>query len=468
MLYLNPPTTWSRVSRSSPTTPTSGSSTTSRVAAPVDGPGPDHRQMLPKLQLLRFTGSGRLRRLPEFRRQPRHRPGALLEHEVQARRSARLFDVDGDVSSAPCCSRDGTVRLIALDAETPVPGAPPPRIRRRTRAATVVIKIDHPAKPVAVRRLPGDLLGVAGRGRREARQRALLGTILPVGVVYDLSSPRCARLPVQGHADWDRVQTHFEEMSQHPGALLLQRGRHGIDKLVEDQVIKIEVDNFVPAGDEQGAAHRPEEAARQVKDMVVQTSSKPTLNPADHGKDGWDRATDVATELSTLAVTGGWAGIASASYKKVDLTRIDRKLSRLQSARAHDGRRRIYPQAAPAWGSRRSCMSAATSRRTSSAASDRRGPFFRRRRVRVINRVDLQGDEVALVKASSRYGNLTKSAVLTRRRRGRAWIGRASSRAARGAAGRVRRLQGQFFNGIDTLERRAAITAPACVTPTRL
>ena len=240
----------------------------------------------------------------------------------------------------------GTVRLIALDAQTPVPGAPPADPPPDGAPPQLATKIDQAANPS----LYGDCQAIFSVQLSEDGAKlldgALLGTILPVGVVYELEF--AALRPAYQFkvtADWQRVQTHFEEMSNARVLFFSSEIDKAIDKLVEDQVIKIEADNFVPAGDEQALLTDPKKLLDQVKDMVIQTFFKPTLNPADHGKDGWDRATDVATELSTLAVTGGWAGVATFSYRKVDLTRIDDKHLDVEVQERTAVRRKIYPQA---------------------------------------------------------------------------------------------------------------------------
>ena len=80
------------------------------------------------------------------------------------------------------------------------------------------------------------------------------GVLMPIGVVFDLEF--LALRPafnVRVHADWDRVQPHFEERAEARLLFLSAEVDTIVDKLVEDQVIVIEVDNFVPEGEEAAA-----------------------------------------------------------------------------------------------------------------------------------------------------------------------------------------------------------------------
>ena len=413
----------------------------------------------PQIQLLQFTGAAGSGGFLNFTVDL----GITPEHFESVRSEiARVFDVDGEVLLSPALLENGETRLSALGRTsgqpTPPPdGTPPP-------PADFVVKIDHPAKPSlfgnnqATFSLQLDEAGVT------LVKESFNGVLMPIGVVFDLEF--LALRPaynVRVHADWDRVQRHFQERAEARLLFLSAEVDTMVDKLIEDQVIVIEVDNFVPEGEDASALITdPKKVLAQVKDMIFTTFFTPTLNPVDGAKDGWDRATDIATKVSTLAVTGGWAGIASASYKKVDLTRVDRKLFDFNLRERTTVRRRIYPQAhlqGLAEILHESGHQPADFIRSVITDGD---PFFRRRRVRVINRVDLQGDQVASVKASLRYGNQTKSAVLDAKTPEVAleW----SSIVTGGAVlPDVRADYKVSFNGIDTLERPAAITAPARV-----
>jgi hypothetical protein len=172
--------------------------------------------------------------------------------------------------------------------------------------------------------------------------------LMPIGVVYSLDflALRPA-FTVKVTADWDRVQTHFDESFKAEVLFSSVEIDKVVDKLIEDQVVNIEVDSFLPEGEDDGGSWvgRRDHAVNEFKDMVLQNFFKPSLEPVKEEQDGWDRFSNTAERLSTLAVTGGWAGVAKFSYVKRDLTRIDQKRINLNMQERVTVRRSIYPQA---------------------------------------------------------------------------------------------------------------------------
>src|SRR5262249_10897361 len=119
-----------------------------------------------------------------------------------------------------------------------------------------------------------------------------------------------------------------------------------IDKLIEDRVIVIDVDSFLPEGEDGGSwVGRRDQAVNDFKDMVIHNFFTPSIEPMKEEKDGWDKFTDTTERLSLLAATGGWGGVAQFSYTKRDFTRIDQKTVNLTMNERVTVRRRIYPQA---------------------------------------------------------------------------------------------------------------------------
>ncbi len=113
----------------------------------------------------------------------------------------------------------------------------------------------------------------------------LEGELLPVGVrIYtlDFFALRPA-FSVKVTADWDRVQTHFEESFSADVLFVSTQIDEVVDKLVEDQVVLIEVDSFLPEGEDAGSwVGRRDQALNDFKDMVLETFFKPSLR-ADEG-----------------------------------------------------------------------------------------------------------------------------------------------------------------------------------------
>jgi hypothetical protein len=171
--------------------------------------------------------------------------------------------------------------------------------------------------------------------------------LMPIGVVYSLDflALRPA-FTVKIKADWSRVQTHFEENFTADVLFSSTEIDTVVDKLVEDQVVSIEVDSFLPEGEDAGSwVGRRDHAINDFKDMVLKNFFKPSLEPMKEEADGWDKATNFAMDLSTLAVTGGWGAVAKFSYVKKDVTRIDEKSANLTMNERVTVKRSIFPQA---------------------------------------------------------------------------------------------------------------------------
>jgi hypothetical protein len=118
-----------------------------------------------------------------------------------------------------------------------------------------------------------------------------------------------------------------------------------VDKLIEDQVVNIEVDSFLPEDEDAGSwVGRRDQAINDFKDMVLDSFFKPSLEPMKEEKDDWDKAADTAERLSLLAATGGWAGAVKFSYVEQNLTRIDQKRLNLTMNERITVKRSIYPQ----------------------------------------------------------------------------------------------------------------------------
>jgi hypothetical protein len=320
----------------------------------------------------------------------------------------------------PVIVEDGSVRLMVLGQQSPTPPSasdqplPPPPPPKEEDLPKFVLKIDHYAKPSlygdnqAIFSVQLDQYGVA------IIEESLKGVLQPIGIVYSLDF--LALRPafnVRVTADWNRVQTHFEDSFKAGVFFLSTEVDKVIDKLIEDQVIKIEVDTFIPE-DENSAniISDRDKAVNEVKDMIFQTFFQPSLNPVKAEKDGWDKAQDTAMMLSTLAVTGGWASVASLSRKQVDLTRIDQKRFNFSMTERTTMRRSIYPQAHLQGLTRILRSGGPINLDDYVHAVNIDDPFFKRRTVNVINRADLAKDSIQSINTMLRYGSSSQNVLL--------------------------------------------------------
>lgn len=372
-------------------------------------------QEVPQIQLLRFTGLGEA-------------GGGFLSFTVSLgvaeevldevrEEIKRVFDVDGQPRLAPVLLEDGAVRLMILGKETPDDDEEPPSPATAPDDAShlpeFVLKISHPAKPS----LYGDNHAIFSVLLDEAGTTAVLasleGHMMPVGIVYELEF--LALRPafnVRIHADWDRVQTHFQERTERRVFFFSDEVDEIVDELIEDRVIVIEVDNFLPEGeDTANVITNPTQVVNQIKEMLLETFFEPSLHPTSTAKDGWDKVSDASNRLSTLAVTGGWAGVATYSHKKVDLTRIDRKRFDFNLRERTTAKRRIYPQA-HLEGLTRTLREDGLDVADFVVDLDGGDPFFSTRAVEVVNLADFEGDGIGSIAASLRYGDSTEHVAL--------------------------------------------------------
>lgn len=257
----------------------------------------------------------------------------------------RLHPGEGQIQLAPVLLEGGSVRLIILGHATDNQGNP---LWDEEQQQRFVVRIEHSATPALYGRNQAVFsVELDEEGVQLMEASMLHGELMPIGVVYslDFHALRPA-FSVRISADWNRVQTHLQESFSTDIMFASTEIDTVVDKLVEDQVVLIEVDTFLPEGDDAGSwVGRRDDAIKQFKDMVLENFFKPSLEPLKEEKDGWDRATDTAERLALLGATGGWGGVAKFSYVKQDITRIDQKRANLRMNERITVKRSIYPQA---------------------------------------------------------------------------------------------------------------------------
>src|SRR5262249_15302413 len=155
--------------------------------------------------------------------------------------------------------------------------------------------------------------------------QALQGEMSPIGVVYSLDY--LALRPaysVRLNVDWNRVQKHFEENFGFKAFISSVEIDTAVAQLQAMRALTLEADTFVPEGEaSSGIITRRDQAMNEVRDMITNAFFEPSINPAKQEKDGWDKAADIASRVSSAHMTGGWSEAFGFSYKKVDYTRID-------------------------------------------------------------------------------------------------------------------------------------------------
>ncbi|MET8161530.1 hypothetical protein ABZT47_34670 [Sphaerisporangium sp. NPDC005289] len=362
-------------------------------------PGDDGRE-IPAFSLLWFRSGG-------------ERTGGLLNFDVDLRvddallravadEIQRTMRLPGTPRLGPVPLEDGTVRLMMIGQDLAVPAGAPARF---------VVNAVHSAKPS----LYGDdravfsvLLDSEGA---VMIKRMLDGELMPVGVVYSLDylalRPAYA---VRLNIDWNRVQERLDTEFTGDQIFYSTQILECVDSLVESRAITLESDLFVPEGaDAKGVITRRDQALAEVRDMITDAFFTPSIDPSRPPRD----VSDVTAFLDSMhhgAVTGGGL-FPSFTYNKTHYSRLDAKRLTVTMSERTAVRRTINPQAHLA-GIGEAIRASGRPIGEFVMDVDTEHPWFQRRKVRVLSRVDFPRGHVVSVDAELRYGDRVKNVVL--------------------------------------------------------
>lgn len=427
----------------------------------------------PHLTMLKDPASGK--RIPQIlviRYRGRAGGGGLLDFDVNLGiESNALDDIRSELQSldrlrqpprlAPVLLADGTVKMMLFGKES---GATAP-----TEGATgpnFVLKMSHHTKPALYGDNQATFSVQLDQEGITILEQALRGEMSPIGVVYSLDF--LALRPaysVRLHIDWDRVQKHMNEHFSTQFFFSSTEIDKTVDELVDKRMIVLEADTFVPEGeDSSGIISRRDQALNEVRDMITNAFFEPSLNPIKQEKDGWDKATQAARDISLLAVTGGWASVASFSYKKIDYTRIDKKALNVNISERTTVKRSIFPQG-HLTGLFRVFEREGLDPKRFIMDVDIDDKFFERRRVEVIARDSFEEDSIGEVSVSLRYGNESESVLLesTAARKTVDWASIITNNVMQQEVSYSYKVT---FKDIDTTERPAELSSPEVKTTT--
>lgn len=367
---------------------------------------------VPQIQLIKFRGGAGNGGFLTFQVDLSLPPEA--EDNIRAE-LARMYPGDDQIRIGPALIEDGSVRLIILGRATDAQGKPLWDPEQQPR---FVVRIEHTATPA----LYGDNQAVFSieldqEGVELIENSLVHSELMPIGVIYQLDflALRPA-FSVKVTADWDRVQSHFEENFKADVLFSSTEIDKEVDKLIEIQLVQIDVDSFLPEGEDAGSwVGRRDQAINQFKDMVLERFFKPSLEPTKEEKDGWVKFTDIAERLALIGATGGWGGVAKFSYIKKDLQRIDQKRANLQMNERATVRRSIYPQATLKGLGRvlRDLQGGINaSRFIQSVTLD--DPWFQKRKVKAFALVNFDYDDVESVNLTLTYDREPRTIRLTK------------------------------------------------------
>jgi hypothetical protein len=368
---------------------------------------------VPQIQLIKYTG---------------HSTGGFLNCDVDLGVPQDLLDdtagelqhqakLDVKPRLAPVPVVDGTVRMLLLGAQSALPSDPsakPPAAPPSGDPPRFVIKMQSAAKPSLYGDENATFSVQLDQDGTTIVEKALQGELSPIGVVYSLDffALRPA-FSVRATVDWNRVQTHLDEHFGVNVVFVSADVDKQIDKLIEDQVIVITADNFVaPESDEtKDIQAQFEQAKAEVRDMVKSTFFESSIMPPKPGEpDDVDKGARAANEISRLAVTGGLSSLGGLSYKKVDLTRIDKKALSFTFQERTTVRKTIWPQGHLGGLFRLTKTALPLDRFIIPIDLD--NDYFKRRQVEVISRADFDNDSIQSIDVTLRYGGQPQTALL--------------------------------------------------------
>jgi hypothetical protein len=207
--------------------------------------------MVPQIQVIKFRGSAGTGGFLNFDVDLGIDPNVLEEIRAEIESAENLREPP---RLAPVPLIDGTVKMMLFDrqtGDTPPDSEPSPALR-------FVLGISHSAKPS----LYGDnqtafSVQLSQQGVTAVEQ-AIQGELSPVGIVYalDYLALRPA-YSVRLNVDWERVQEHMDETFGTDSIFFESQITEAVDKLIDERFIDLEVDTFIPEGEEDSAVLGP-------------------------------------------------------------------------------------------------------------------------------------------------------------------------------------------------------------------
>lgn len=313
---------------------------------------------------------------------------------------------------------DGTVRLMMLgkqtgDTPTPATGG---------ASQQFVLKIDQAAKPALYGSNQATFSIRLEQDGFTMMEQCLDGEIMPVAVIYSLDflGLRPA-YSIRLNIDWDRVQKHMDESFSFGFIFSSTEIGKAVDELIDNRAIVLESDTFVPeGGDTQGIIDRRDAALAQVRNMITDAFFSPSLPPwTPEKKPDWERAIETAGKAAIIGAAMAGAGpagmlaTASFSYKKMDYTRVDRKILNVNFSERVTIKKSIHPQGHLA-GLFKLLRDTPMPMDRFVKRVDLSNDWFKKRKLSVSTRADLAADEISSINVRARYGMQSQNNILSK------------------------------------------------------
>lgn len=324
---------------------------------------------------------------------------------------------------SPVTFVDGSVRLLILGAQSADPPSGSGSSSSGSTTATAatpattgpqfVTKIQNAQKPALYGDNQATFSVQLDQYGATVLEKAMQGELAPIAVVYSLQflGLRPA-FHVHLTADWNRVQTYLDD--QYSGGILFFSSdiEKTVDKLIEDQVINIQIDTFVTDSDlgATGTSDR-DRATAECYELIKTNFFQASLQPPSPDKpDDWDKAANFFRNISDIGLTAGGSA-ACFSYKHIDLSRTDQKSLDFNVTERTTVLRTIYPQ-----GHLNGLLKQLTQQGMSLdqfiVKVDLDNPFFQRRKVNVVSHADFDGDQIGSIDVNLTYNGIVKSVSL--------------------------------------------------------
>lgn len=376
---------------------------------------------LPTIQLIEYEGSAGTGGFINFDVNIGIDPDVLTDVASQLRQQAHLSD---QPRLSPLTFVDGSVKLLILGAEGPDPtststsgrpAAAPASSAAAAGGPKFVIKVQNAAKPALYGDNQASFSVQLDQYGATILEQALKGDMAPIAVIYSLDF--LALRPafnVHLNIDWDRVQKYLDEHFTTSVLFYSNDVEKAVDSLIESRAITIDVDTFIADGDpsSHSVSSDRDRAVSECYELIKNNFFESSLPPPNPDQpDGWDKAAGAFENLSKMALTGGWSSMASFSYKKTDLTRIDKKHLDLNISERTAIIRTLYPQAHLS-GLLGVLQKSGVSLNRFIVKVDLDNPWFQRRHVNVVSHADFAADSIASIDVDLKYNNIVKSVTL--------------------------------------------------------
>ena len=260
---------------------------------------------------------------------------ALIDEAASA---LRLEDgLDQKPRLTPIFFREGSVKLMLLDAVTPDEGDEPPGGEQRTDFVTKIMGAGSPS-------LYGDnraIFQASLTKKGAAVLSAALDGVTPIGVVYSLTFAGLQpAFNIKARVDWQKVHDHFSEQEKLDLLFYESDIQNSIDTFEDQRVIEIDV-TIEGVGAEAMDAER-EEVLNSVRQLIFDQFFEATFKRETAAGDSTgEEVTDTLTQIAQNGLTFG----VGYTYKRKEVRVEELRTLNLDWTARRASERTIYPQA---------------------------------------------------------------------------------------------------------------------------